>query len=155
MKARNEAGGDPTVIGTARETTHACTPERSAKSELAQATDKHSPATLGGELLPEGCPRFEKCAAPLCPLDPEWRRRKHLQGERVCYFLREAVKDGAAARFEATANAEIVAAATQMLSEPENLGAYVRQRLRDAAQTDSRVDRARRLRFSGGGNHEQ
>lgn len=98
-----------------------------------------------GALTPQDCPWYDKCSAPLCPLDPEWRGRKHLQGERVCYFLREAVKDGARARFEATANAPIFAAASQMLSEQENLGAYVRQRLRDAAQAESRLDAAKRL----------
>lgn len=105
----------------------------------------NAPVVRVRALGPQSCPRYDKCSAPLCPLDLEWRRRNHLQGERVCYFLREAVKDGAATRFKATANEEIFAAATRMLSEPENLGAYVRQRLRDAAQTNSRVDSAKRL----------
>ena len=108
----------------------------------------YSPPTQDGALTTPSCQRYDKCAAQLCPLDRDWRRRKHLQGERVCYFLREAVKDGAAVRFEATANAGIVAAATQMISEPKNLGAYVRQRLRDAAQTGSRQDSAKRLSCS-------
>jgi len=98
----------------------------------------------------KGCPRFDGCSAPLCPLDPGWRERVHLQGERVCYFLREAVKDGAAARYKATANAEIFAAASRMLSQPEKLGAYVRQRLRDAGQTGSRFDAAKRLNVHRG-----
>lgn len=106
-------------------------------------------------LIPQSCPRYDKCSAPLCPLDSEWRRRKHLQGERVCYFLREAIKDGAAARFEATADVEIFAAATQMLAEPENLNAYVRQRLRDAEQTGSRLDSARHLQALRRGGHER
>jgi hypothetical protein len=33
------------------------------------------------------CPKFNACSAPICPLDPDWRDRSHLDGERVCHYL--------------------------------------------------------------------
>ena len=33
------------------------------------------------------CPKFDSCSAPICPLDPKWESRSHLDGERVCYYL--------------------------------------------------------------------
>ena len=42
----------------------------------------------------EDCPRFDRCSAPICPLDADWRHRAHLTGEPICVFLREAAKQG-------------------------------------------------------------
>jgi hypothetical protein len=41
------------------------------------------------------CPKFDSCNAPICPLDPDWKRRSHLDGERVCYYLTEYAKQAA------------------------------------------------------------
>lgn len=38
------------------------------------------------------CPRFNFCNCPICPLDANWQAQKHLPGEPVCRWLREAVK---------------------------------------------------------------
>jgi hypothetical protein len=38
------------------------------------------------------CSKFEKCSAPVCPLDSDWALRKHLDGERVCFYLSEYSK---------------------------------------------------------------
>lgn len=46
------------------------------------------------------CPRYNVCSAPICPLDPDWRKRTHAPSERVCFYMTEAVKAGAQARFE-------------------------------------------------------
>lgn len=45
-------------------------------------------------MKPEYCPRFDSCSAPLCPLDADWRRRRHLNGDRVCAYLLEATRHG-------------------------------------------------------------
>ena len=50
--------------------------------------------------LPTDCPKHIQCSAPICPLDQDWRKRSHLKGERVCFYLAEAVKDRAKANFE-------------------------------------------------------
>jgi hypothetical protein len=49
-------------------------------------------------LTPETCPKFNKCSANICPLDPDWRLRSHIQGEPICFYLREYVKEGGIAR---------------------------------------------------------
>ena len=41
--------------------------------------------------MPE-CPRYVTCSAPICPLDPRWKHRKHLSEERVCLWLTELAK---------------------------------------------------------------
>jgi len=46
------------------------------------------------------CDRFQICSASVCPLEPEWQKRKHLKGERICYYLLEAQKEGAKANFD-------------------------------------------------------
>ena len=46
------------------------------------------------------CPKFQHCNAPICPLDAEWQKIKHFQGDRVCFYLIEAKKQGAKANFE-------------------------------------------------------
>mgnify|MGYP006391910239 CR=1 FL=1 len=38
------------------------------------------------------CPRFDFCNCPVCPLDSNWHSQRHLSGEPVCRWLREAVK---------------------------------------------------------------
>jgi hypothetical protein len=46
------------------------------------------------------CPKWNKCSAPICPLDDEWDRRRMLADEPVCFYLLEHAKEGSKARFE-------------------------------------------------------
>lgn len=48
---------------------------------------------------PRSCPKFQQCNAPLCPLDPEWQKRKHLKDEKSCLYLLESCKADAEATF--------------------------------------------------------
>ena len=47
----------------------------------------------------EDCPKYKGCSAPICPLDPNWRKVQHLKHERVCFYLCEAQKGGSEAIF--------------------------------------------------------
>jgi hypothetical protein len=91
------------------------------------------------------CPRYSKCSANLCPLDAGLARRNHVQGERICFYLTEAVKKGAAARFKARAIEDIYLAAVKMLSEAVGLVSDVQKKLRDAAKSGSQMERTRHL----------
>ena len=51
-------------------------------------------------IKPSQCPKHSKCSAPLCPLDRDWQKRKMIKEDRVCFYLSEASKPGANARFE-------------------------------------------------------
>ena len=46
------------------------------------------------------CPRFDKCSAPICPLDRDWRLRVYRKSEPICLYLREYVKPNAKTRFQ-------------------------------------------------------
>ena len=46
---------------------------------------------------PTDCPKFNGCSAPVCPLDADWRKRAHLDGERACFYLTEYAKPAARA----------------------------------------------------------
>ncbi len=41
------------------------------------------------------CPKFDGCNAPICPLDPNWKRARHMDGERACFYLTEYAKPNA------------------------------------------------------------
>ena len=49
------------------------------------------------DLQPHDCPKFQRCNAPICPIDVNVGT--HLRGEAICFYLREFVKKGARARF--------------------------------------------------------
>lgn len=48
---------------------------------------------------PQSCPRYSRCSANVCPLDADWRKRSHIRGDEVCYFLTESAKGNAAENF--------------------------------------------------------
>ena len=48
---------------------------------------------------PQDCPRYDRCSANVCPLDAGWRKRTHVRGDEVCFFLTESVKANAAENF--------------------------------------------------------
>ncbi len=45
-------------------------------------------------MRPSNCPKFDKCNAPICPLDANHLQGCHLDGEKVCYYLTQAAKPG-------------------------------------------------------------
>ena len=47
-------------------------------------------------MLPEQCPKFKTCSAPICPLDERWPEAAHLRGEAICWYLLASGKAGAA-----------------------------------------------------------
>lgn len=52
-------------------------------------------------LTPTDCPRFSRCSAPICPLDPLRGRAVHLPGEPVCGYLLATGKVGAGEKYAA------------------------------------------------------
>lgn len=72
------------------------------------------------------CPKFISCSAPVCPLDFNWETQRHLPGERVCRWLREAVKDSG---YEAVMHAlpyecgeKVLWVASVLIQRPGELG---------------------------------
>ena len=54
---------------------------------------------MNNQITMEQCPKFHHCSAPLCPLDPDWNKRKMLQDDNLCHYLCEASKDDAIQRY--------------------------------------------------------
>jgi hypothetical protein len=50
-------------------------------------------------MLPQDCPIFQTCSAPICPLDPRWPTAYHINGEPVCRYLLASGKQGAAEHY--------------------------------------------------------
>ena len=103
---------------------------------------------------PNECPRFEHCAAPICPLDPDWRARRHLVGDPLCLYLREAVKPEAEANLaphlpRATIESLLTLAPTIAARHGD-----IRRRLAKAARASSKLASLRRMAPVGQAGHE-
>ena len=87
------------------------------------------------------CTKFESCNAPICPLDPDWRDRSHIDAERICFYLCEYAKPGGAARVGAGLAGELAEAIAT--AYPAVCARYgpIRRRLRRVAHTPSRLER--------------
>jgi hypothetical protein len=80
------------------------------------------------------CSKYDSCSAPICPLDTQWTQRRHLPGERVCLWLREAVKpDG-----RATLPIHLVDDVMQALPAIEARNSDIRHKLKQAATNGSK-----------------
>ena len=66
----------------------------------------------------EHCPKFSACSAPICPLDHQWSRARHLPGERVCLWLRELVKGDGEARVVHASSWEVAAKVAEVPTLP-------------------------------------
>jgi hypothetical protein len=62
----------------------------------------------------QSCPRFDKCSAPICPLDPYWQKRVLLHDDPTCYYLTESVKGNAEAVFRSRGLAKLYLAMVEV-----------------------------------------
>lgn len=88
-----------------------------------------------------GCPKWHSCSAPVCPLDHLWAHRSMQSEDPVCFYLSEAVKDGAEARFEGAGLGEIFCRLMRVLPEVVLSSGRVRRTLERAQTNGSRMDR--------------
>lgn len=86
------------------------------------------------------CPKFNKCSAPLCPLDADWGKRSMLRGERVCFYLTEAVKEGAQERFSGETAQAILSRVRQVLPQMLTHSGYLSSRLQKSKKTGSKLN---------------
>ena len=88
-------------------------------------------------ILMEECPKYRHCDAPLCPLDPEWSRRKMVQDENLCHYLCEASKDGARTRFIGRYDEEVFLIALGLSEEMKNYSKALKRGLERAESSPS------------------
>lgn len=87
----------------------------------------------------ERCPKFHGCNAPLCPLDPDWRKRSIIQGENQCHSLCEASKTGAEERFDRRYDEDIFIQASESSEEMRRYSKALNRGLQRASNTLSVV----------------
>lgn len=66
--------------------------------------------SLTNSLCPNQCSKFIKCNAPVCPLDTEWQKRKHISGDKCCFYLLESSKTNAKLIFEGAGLSKVLEA---------------------------------------------
>jgi len=87
------------------------------------------------------CPKFDGCSAPICPLDPEWRIRKHLDGERVCFYLTEFSKEAGKALLKEGLPREHYEALVRVYPEVITLSGPIRRQLKRSSKNPPRIGR--------------
>ena len=87
------------------------------------------------------CPKWDGCNAPICPLDPDWKSRKHLEGERVCFYLTEYSKPPARPILRAVLTKELYETLTRVYPEVIARWGPIRRRLNRSSQNPPRVGR--------------
>ena len=92
------------------------------------------------------CPRFDSCNAPICPLDPDWRRAQHLKDEAVCGLLSELVKGDGEARLRGCIPSVLVDTLTVALPKIIATWAPIRRQLERASHSGSRLESGHRLK---------
>ena len=99
------------------------------------------------------CPRFNKCDAPLCPIDPEWRKRKMLKNERVCHYLTEVTKEGAFVRYIYRPDADLYHKASEEIVAMREAFPVLDKRLEKSSRFGSRIPTAQFELDVDGDNH--
>lgn len=92
-------------------------------------------------IVPESCPHFRKCSAPICPLDPDWRSRTHLRGESICFFLRQYSKPISRAKFGGYIPEQLLNVIARVLPDIIDRYGDIRRRLKRSATTPSKLGR--------------
>ena len=93
------------------------------------------------ELESSPCPKWHSCSVPVCPLDHLWAHRSMQSEDPVCFYLSEAVKDGAEARFEGAGLGEIFHQVTKVLPEVVLSSGRIARTLERAGASGSRMNR--------------
>jgi hypothetical protein len=88
------------------------------------------------------CPRFDRCSACICPLDPDWRLRRHLDGEPVCGMASEAVKCTGKAVFDRAGAGDLYPDILRAIPEIISRWGDIRRRLERAKTTGSSAERS-------------
>lgn len=87
------------------------------------------------------CPKWDKCNAPLCPLDPDLFKRVMRNDEPVCYYLTEAVKADAEAVFRRRGRGELFEVISKLIPAMSSRWGRIRHALERAKTSGSRMAR--------------
>ena len=93
------------------------------------------------------CPKFDNCSAPICPIDPEWKKRVHTKGDPVCFYLRQHSKHGHRGKNTGGVPEELLKEVERVYPEVIARYAPLKSALKKASCSPSK-------RFSGESDHE-
>lgn len=88
---------------------------------------------------PNQCPKFHSCNAPICPLDQDWRERKHISGDKCCVYLLETAKTNAKTNFEGAGLGNMHEAIEVVKEEILSSSATINRAYTRASSTSSRL----------------
>jgi hypothetical protein len=91
---------------------------------------------------PESCPKFLKCYSPICPLDPDWRKRVLLREDPTCFYLTESVKHGAESVFQGAGLGELYEVIVRVTPDITARHPRIQKALERAKLTGSRMIRS-------------
>lgn len=97
-----------------------------------------SDRTMGAER----CYRFSKCNANICPLDRDYLKRKHVDGESVCALLREVAKHEGRLPKRPNISREIAAEVDEAFESIRDQFWSIRSALKRAANLPSKLGRS-------------
>lgn len=110
------------------------------KRQLIEAQEQAANSLIEpNNMVIRDCPKCCSCSAPVCPLDDGCLETVHLEGERICYYMREAVKQDSEATFQALSLEELFKRVTRVL--PSIIEEYgpLRRGLNSAGKTGSKM----------------
>lgn len=106
---------------------------------IGSAIAMSDPVQLPPRLMRD-CPRYNICSVPICPLDPQWSVRTHIDGEPVCIWLTESQKPNAAVNFEKAEVADLLPWCNSLSEAVAKRLGPIRRALERAATTGSRLE---------------
>ena len=89
-------------------------------------------------MKPDDCPKYKSCNANICPLDNEFWKRTHIDGEAVCVYMSEYTKP-TRERLKEVIEVEHYEAIERVFLYVFSIYAPIRKALKRAAGTPSRV----------------
>ena len=99
-------------------------------------------------MKPAECPRYDRCDAPICPLDPSCLHAQHLPGEPVCLWLRELSKSGGEATLRRVLRREVAATVVRVAPAIIATHGCIRSALQRASRQGSKLASGRALGIS-------
>lgn len=87
------------------------------------------------------CPKFDGCNAPICPLDPDWEQRRHLDGEKACFYLTEYAKSHARPILRGCLAAELYETVAKVYPRIITRPGPLRRQLRRSSGNPARIGR--------------
>jgi hypothetical protein len=87
------------------------------------------------------CTKWHKCSANICPLDQHWRKRTHLDDDRVCSYILESGKLDAEAVFRGRGRGDVYDSIREVIPDILSRHPRINRAYERAMLTSSRMDR--------------